>query len=217
MRPALWHPPVELSTAAHAIITRIRRATLLVFRRQHRPERCAEALQPELLTLSKDQPQGPPPVPPAQLALATLLQAYTQVSDDAVIEATTMDRRWPLVLDCLDAETPPCSTGTRGAFRQRLMAPQRERRLLERPGALAATRGACGPRPWRAALESSPLWGAGGVDDTSKLLGHALRQAVGVIARQQGRGRRAVAEAAGASLVAGASRKAVLDLALQEQ
>ena len=46
--------------------------------------------------------QGHPPIPPAQLALATILQAYTGVSDDEVIEATTMDRRWQLVFDCLD-------------------------------------------------------------------------------------------------------------------
>jgi hypothetical protein len=62
-------------------------------------------------------PQGQPPVPPAQLALAMLLQAYTQVSDDEVIEATTMDRRWQLVLACLETETPPFSTGTLVAFR----------------------------------------------------------------------------------------------------
>jgi hypothetical protein len=35
------------------------------------------------------------------------LQAYTGASDDEVIEATTMDRRGPLVLDCLDVEEPP--------------------------------------------------------------------------------------------------------------
>jgi transposase len=40
-----------------------------------------------------------------------------QVSDDEVIEATTMDRRWQLVLDCLDTETPPFSKGTLVAFR----------------------------------------------------------------------------------------------------
>ena len=39
----------------------------------------------------------------AGLALATILQAYTGVSDDEVIEATVMDRRWQLVLDCMDA------------------------------------------------------------------------------------------------------------------
>src|SRR5215475_11156167 len=212
MRPSLWHPPIALSTAEHAIIKRIRRAKLFVFLRQHRHALFADAFQQELMMLYKDQPQGQPPLPPAQLALATLLQAYTQVSDDEVIEATTMDRRWQLVLDCLDAETPPFSKGTLVAFWQRLMAQQMDRRLLERTVDLAATSGAFGSRQLRAALDSSPLWGAGRVEDTYNLLGHALRKAVGVIARQQGRGLRAVAEEAGAALVAGPSLKAVLDL-----
>ena len=43
-------------------------------------------------------------MPPARLALAVILQAYAKVSDDEVIEATVMDRRWLLVLDCLGAE-----------------------------------------------------------------------------------------------------------------
>ena len=85
MRPPLWHPPVDLSTAEHAIIKRIRRAKLFVFLRQHRHTLFTNPFQQELATLSKDQPQGHPPVPPAQLALATLLQAYTQVSDDEVV------------------------------------------------------------------------------------------------------------------------------------
>jgi hypothetical protein len=212
MRPSLWHPPVGLSTAEHAIIKRVRRAKLFVFLRQHRHELFADAFQQDLLTLSKDQPQGHPPIPPAQLALATLLQAYTQVSDDEVIEATTMDRRWQVVLDCLDAETPPFSKGTLVAFRQRLIAQQMDRRLLERTVEIAATSGAFGPRQLRAALDSSPLWGASRVEDTYNLLGHALRKAVGVIARQQGRGLCAVATEAGASLIAGSSLKAALDL-----
>jgi len=212
MRPPLWHPPIELSTGEQAIIKRIRRAKLFVFLRQHRHELFAEAFQQELLTLYKDQPQGHPPVPPAQLALATLLQAYTQVSDDEVIEATTMDRRWQLVLDCLDCETPPFSKGTLVAFRQRLIAQQMDRRLLERTVEIAARSGGFGARQLRAALDSSPLWGAGRGEDTYNLLGHALRKALGVIARQQGRGLRAMAEEAGASLVAGPSIKAALDL-----
>jgi hypothetical protein len=58
--------------------------------------------------------------PPALLALATMLQAYTGVRDDEVMEATVMDRRWQLVLDCLDCEQAPFSRGTLVAFRQRL-------------------------------------------------------------------------------------------------
>ncbi len=55
--------------------------------------------------------------------------AYTGASDDEVIEATLMDRRWHLVLDCLDTEQAPISLGTLVAFRQRLIEAQMDRRL----------------------------------------------------------------------------------------
>jgi hypothetical protein len=51
MRPPMWHPSVELSSAAEAIIKRIRRAKLLVFLRQHRHELCSKPLQQELAAL----------------------------------------------------------------------------------------------------------------------------------------------------------------------
>jgi transposase len=211
MRPPVGSPPIEVSKAEHALIKRMRRAKLFVFLRQHRHELFGDALQQELATLYHASPQGQPPVPPAQLALATIVQAYTQGSDDEVIDATVMDRRWPLVLDCLDGEKAPFSKAPLVAFRQRLIAPQMDRRLLERPVEIAAASGAVGPGQWRAALDSSPLWGAGRVEDPYNLLGHALRTALGVIARQQGRGLAEVAAAAAASLVAQASVKAALD------
>jgi transposase len=122
MRPALWHPPVTPSAAEQTIIKRIRRAKLFVFLREHRQELFNDSFQEELATLYRDSVVGQPPTPPAQLALATILQAYTGVSDDEVIEATTMDRRWQLVLDCLDCAEPPFSKGTLVGFRQRLIA-----------------------------------------------------------------------------------------------
>ena len=212
MRPALWQPPVDLSPAEHAIVTRVRRAKLFVFLRHHRQTLFTADFQAELATLYQQAPQGQPPIPPAQLALALILQAYTGVSDDEVIEATTMDRRWQLVLDCLDAETPPFSKGTFVTFRARLIEQHLDRRLLERTVELAATTGAFGSRHLRAALDSSPLWGAGRVEDTYNLLGHALRKALGVIARQQGRELADVAQQAGTRLLDGSSLKAALDL-----
>jgi hypothetical protein len=212
MRPALWQPPIEPSPAELSILKRIRRAKLFVFLRHHRHSLFSDAFQHELATIYKDAPQGQPPVPPAQLALALILQAYTGVSDDEVIEATTMDRRWQLVLDCLDTETPPFSKGTFVSFRSRLLAHHLDRRLLERTVELAATSGAFGSRQLRAALDSSPLWGAGRVEDTYNLLGHALRKALGVIARQQGWELTDLAHEAGADLLAASSLKAALDL-----
>jgi transposase len=50
-----------------------------------------------------------------------------------------------------------------------------DRRLIERTIELAAQKGTFGSRQLRAALDSSPLWGAGRVEDTYNLLGHASR------------------------------------------
>jgi hypothetical protein len=212
MRPGMWQPPVPLSAAEQAVVRRIRRARLFVFLRERRHELFDAAFQGELAELYAERPKGHPPVSPAQLALAILLQAYTGASDDEAIEATVMDRRWQLALDCLDAEGPPFSKGTLVAFRQRLLAKGLDRRLVERTVELAERAGGFGPRALRAALDSSPLWGAARVEDTYNLLGHALRKALGVLARQQGRGLAAVATEVGADLLTGASLKAALDL-----
>ena len=215
VRPVLWRPPAEPSPAELAVIKAVRRAKLFVFLRLHRHELFDEPFQAELAQAYVDSPKGQPPVPPAQLALATILQAYTGVSDDEVIEATVMDRRWQLVLDCLGAEEPPFSKGTLVGSRKRLIERNLDRRLIERTVELAARTGGFGARALRAALDSSPLWGAGRVEDTFNLMGHALRKALGVIAVLQGRGQAAgtaiVAAQAGVPQLAAASLKAALD------
>jgi Transposase DDE domain/Transposase domain (DUF772) len=215
MRPEMWRPPVEPSPAEQAVIKAVRRAKLFVFLRLHRHELFDEEFQGELAQVYVDSPKGQPPMPPAQLALATVVQAYAGVSDDEVIEATVMDRRWQLVLDCMDADAPPFSKGTLVGFRARLIAADLDRRLVERTVALAAQTGGFGARALRAALDSSPLWGAGRVEDTINLMGHALRKALGVIAAVQGWGQAAgtavLAARAGVPQLAASSLKAALD------
>jgi transposase len=202
---------VEPSEAEAAVLKRIRRAKLIVFLRTWRHELFDAAFQEELATLYEAAPKGQPPIPPAQLALATLLQAYFGVSDDEAIEALTMDRRWQVVLDCLDCPEAPFSKGTLVAFRQRLIAQDMDRRLIERTIAVARDRGGIGVGRLRLALDSSPLWGAGRVEDTYNLLGHALRKALSVLARQQGRELAPIAAEAGAGIVSASSLKAALD------
>jgi hypothetical protein len=216
VRPVVWWPPVDPSPAEQAVIKAVRRAKLFVFLRQHRHELFDEQFQAELAQAYADSPKGQPPVPPAQLALATILQAYAGVSDDEVIEATVMDRRWQLVLDCMSAGEPPFSKGTLVGFRKRLIETNLDRRLIERTVELAAATGGFGARALRAALDSSPLWGAGRVEDTFNLMGHALRKALGVIAAVQGWGQAAgtavMATMAGVPQLAASSLKAALDL-----
>jgi len=212
MRPQIWRPPTELSAEEQAVEQRIRRAKLFVCLREWRHELFNEAFQTELAGMYRDRPQGRPPVPPAQLALATILQAYTGVSDDEVIEACVMDRRWQLALDCLETGAAPFSKGTLVAFRKRLISLDMDRRLLERTLEVARARGGFSPRALRLVLDSSPLWGAGRVEDTDNLVGHALHKALTVLAALQERELGEVAVAAGAACVSGTSLKAELDL-----
>jgi Transposase DDE domain len=122
-----------------------------------------------------------------------------------------MDRRWQLVLDCLDCEHAPFGKGTLVAFRQRLIAGQMDRRLIERTIEIATQCQAFGERPLRAALDSSPLWGAGRVEDTYNLIGHALNKALRLVAKQRGEPVIDVGHEAGAGIVCGPSLKAALD------
>jgi len=166
MRPPVWQPPLALSQAEQTIVSRIRRAKLFIFLRHIRHELFSTAFQEELATIFRDHPKGQPPVPPAQLALGILLQAYTGASDAEAIEALLMDRRWQLVLDCLDCEAPPFSKATLVRFRTALIQHGLDRRLVERTLELATQHRGFSPRALRAALDSSPLWGAARVEDT---------------------------------------------------
>lgn len=109
-----------------------------------------------------------------------------------------MDRRWQLVLDCLDTEQAPFGKGTLVVFRQRLIEAHMDRRLIERTIEIANQNQAFGSRALRAALDSSPLWGAGRIEDTCNLLGHALKKVMRVVADQQGKELAEVASEAGA-------------------
>jgi Transposase domain (DUF772) len=210
MQPEMWNPPVELSQQEEQIVKKIRKAKLFVFLREQRHELFNEAFQQELATLYRQAERGQPPIAPAMLALALILQASMGISDDEVIEATLMDRRWQLVLDCLDTEQAPFSKGTLVAFRQRLIEAQMDRRLIERTIEIASPSQAFGPRALRAALDSSPLWGAGRVEDSYNLLGHALKKVMRVVADQQGRELVEVAQEAGAEVLCATSLKAAL-------
>ena len=217
MRPSLWNPPIELSAAEANVTQRIKRAKLFKFLREIRHELFDEEFQQELNEIFAESDYGHPPIAPAQVCLAIILQAYTGASDDEAIEALEMDRRWQLVLDCLDCERPPFSKATLVRVRQQLIRARLERRLLDRTIELAKQTGGFGAGALRVALDSSPLWGAGRVEDTYNLLGHAVGQALGVLATEQGRELSDVHQAAGAELLNGSSLKAALDLNWENQ
>src|SRR5712691_3583149 len=209
----MWNPPIALTSEEQKIAARTRKTRkFFVFLREHRHEILDADFQHLLAQSSRQEPGGHEPVEAGLLALATLLQAYCHVGDRDAVELTVMDKRWQLVLACLDAEHPPFSQGTLFNFRMRLIAHNLDKTLLDRTVALAEKTGGFGARQLRAVLDSTPLFGASRVEDTLNLLGHALRKAVGLAAQGLDTSAEAVAEDAGLTLLGHSSLKAALDL-----
>jgi hypothetical protein len=207
-----WSPPIELSKAEEAIVRRCKKAKLFVFLRQHRHELFDDAFQAELARMYPERLRGKEPVPPALLAMVTLLQAALGFSDEDAVEYAVFERRWQMLLDCLDSGEAPFAQGTLFAFRQRLIAHDMDRRLLERTVELAHKTHGFSAKALRAAFDASPLFGASRVEDTFNLIGHAARDLVRNVAKRLGIDVDEAARQAGIPLLTGSSIKAALDI-----
>ena len=81
------------------------------FLREIGTELFASAFPEELAGRYRQTGAAKPPVPPALLAMAPVLQAETGVGDPAAVELTLDSKRWQWVLDGLGAEEPLFSQG----------------------------------------------------------------------------------------------------------
>ena len=208
-----WSPPQDLSPTEEKIAARAaKKKKLFVFLREIRTELFEPAFQEELAGMYRQTGAGKPPVPPALLAMATVLQAYTGVSAQEAVELTLDSKRWQLVLDGLGVEEPLFSQGALFDFRMRLMSTGMDQRLLERSVELARARGGFDAKTLRLALDSSPLWGHGRVEDTFNLLGHAAHQVIACLAELTRHEVAQVQEQIGLTLFDAPSLKAALDI-----
>jgi hypothetical protein len=186
------------------------RSRFFVFLREVRGRLFDDAFQAELEMAYA--PRGQEPVPPALLAMVTLLQAYTGVSDAEAVEAAQMDMRWKLVLGTLGQEDAPFGQGSLVRFRARVVERDLDQRLVDRTVELARTTGGFGWQKLRVAMDSSPLSGAGRVEDSWNLIGRAMTKLVAVLARLAEMDEEQVIEETGADVLCGPSLKAALDL-----
>lgn len=158
------------------------------------------------------EPRGQEPCPPALLAMVNLLQRYDGVSDAGAVDAAENDRRWRLVLGCLDAEQAPFGQGTLVRFRLRAVANDLDKKLVDRTVELAKKTGGFGWKNLRAALDSSPLHGAGRVEDTWNLIGRAMAKVVHAIGVALNVDEETVIKGAGLTVLSADSVKSALDI-----
>src|SRR5919109_1216879 len=147
-----WACPSELTAEEARVAQALHRiGKFYVFLRDVRAELFDEAFQAELTAIY--QPRGTAPVPPALLAMVTLLQAYDQVGDADAVVTAQMDKRWQLVLGCLGEAAAPFSQGVLVTFRERMIAHDLDRKLLTRTIELAKRTGKFGWQRLKAALD----------------------------------------------------------------
>jgi hypothetical protein len=214
-----WSPPVELTKKEAFIMKRLKRVRALFgFLRQQRHVIFDDAFQEKLEGMYRDTGAGDEPHPPAMLCMVVLLQGYVGASDAEAVELTMMDLRWQMVLDCMNADEPPFSQGALQSFRERLIAHEMDRALLERTvalvraGAVSDADGKALSKAVRVALDSRPLAGAGRVEDTINLLGHAARSIVRLVRKLTGWNEEDICRKAGIPLLLASSIKAGLDI-----
>ena len=211
-----WNAPVELSAEEERILKLCKKQKLWGFLRQHRHVILDNEIRQELAQLYSDSGRGRPPECPERLALATLLQAAFDVADHEVPALTVVDRRWQMVLDCLEVGAPVFSQGSVFNFRERARASGLMTRLLEKTIQLARSTKGFSHKRLRAIFDSSPLLGAGRVEDSFNLLGRAMAKLVDVAAREAGVSPDAIAGQLGLSVVGASSVKAALDVDWRE-
>src|SRR6516164_4786560 len=168
-----WKPQIEQTKKEQMIMKRLGRVrALFEFLREKRHIVFDDAFQERLEEMYRQTGAGDEPHAPAFLCMVLLLQGYVGASDAEAVELAVMDRRWQMVLDCMDAEEPPFSQGALQAFRERMIAHELDRLLLERTVTMVRESAAT-KSEWqqltialRESIDSRPLAGAGRVEDT---------------------------------------------------
>jgi hypothetical protein len=205
-----WNPPTK-SEREQAVAKRLRASSKFYrFLWEIRGELFADGFEEVLI--ESYQPRGQDPCPPAQLAMAMLLQRYESRSDAGAVDAAENDRRWQLVLGTLGRDQAPFGQGSLVRFRTRMIAHDLDKKLVDRTIELAKRSGKFGWKKLRVALDSSPLEGAGRVEDTWNLIGRAMSKVVHAVSLALDVEEAEVIEQAKLTVLNADSVKAALDI-----
>lgn len=211
-----WKPTATVSRQEAYILKRCaKKRKLFLFLRENRHRLFDDEVQEQLEQMYRNTGAGKAPLCPALMAMALILQGYLGVSDGDAVELTVVDLRWQMVLDRLGETEPAFSQGALFEFRERLIEHDLDRWLLQRTAEVArSTKGFDAkklPKTLRIAVDSSPLAGAGRVEDTINLIGHAARKVVECVADLLESDYRTVCQTAGIPVLLESSVKKALD------
>ena len=211
MRPYLL-AAVELSTAEEKLLKLCKKQKMWSFLRLHRDRLLDAEVRGALRGMYDSRGRGWS-VPPEQLALALILQVAFHVADHEVPTLTAADRRWRMVLGLdLQGDETAFSQGTVFHFRERARQHGLMTMVLDKTVKLARETKGFSHKRLRMMIDSSPLLGAGRVENTFNLIGRAIAQLVSVAAEEAGRKEGELVDQLELTVVSSSSVKASLDI-----
>lgn len=124
---------------------------------------------------------GRPSIAPSILAVALLLQWYDNVSDEEAARRSKLDLAWKVALG-LELMDVPFVKSVLCEFRNKLILQKQQKRFFELSLRHARAQGFFKARNIRVALDTTPIFGRGAVEDTFNMLAEALRLVIRALA-----------------------------------
>lgn len=117
---------------------------------------------------------GRPSIAPSVLAVALLLQWYDNVSDEEAARRAKLDLSWKVALG-IELMDVPFVKSVLCEFRNKLILHKQQKRFFDLSLKHARTQGFFKSRNIQIALDTTPIFGRGAVEDTYNMLAEALR------------------------------------------
>lgn len=117
---------------------------------------------------------GRPSIAPSVLAVALLLQWYDSVSDEEAARRARLDLSWKVALG-IELMDVPFVKSVLCEFRNKLILHKQQKRFFDLSLKHARTQGFFKSRNIQIALDTTPIFGRGAVEDTYNMLAEALR------------------------------------------
>ena len=116
------------------------------------------------------------------MASALLLQSYDRVSDQEAADRAKFDQRWQAALGVGDEEQP-FAKSTLCLFRNQLIIHNKGKMIFTKALNLLAQKGYTRKNKKTFAIDTTPIFGRGAVEDTFNMLAEGLRQTLKVLAQ----------------------------------
>ena len=151
--------------------------TFYVYLADHRHE----LFRDEDFALLYSPDNGRPSIPPSILAVALMVQWYDNVSDEEAARRAKLDLSWKVALG-IELMDIPFVKSVLCEFRNKLIIHKQQKHFFELSLKHARMQGFFKTRNIKVALDTTPIFGRGAVEDTYNMLAEGLYQVLRVLA-----------------------------------